>query len=116
VGTVACDIHPICNIAVTDYLRQQHGAEQADIIRWYTTWMHRGFRSIERALAAENGPCCFGSEPSMADVFLVPQVFNARRFDIPMASFPAITRVVDHCLGLPAFADASPERQPDSAP
>ena len=114
VGSIACDTHPICNLAVTNYLKAHFGAEQPDIIAWYTTWMHRGFSAIETVLAANGTRCCFGAQPGMADVCLVPQVYNARRFDIDLAPFTNIQRVADHCNTLSAFIEAAPENQPDS--
>lgn len=114
VGSVVCDIHPICNLAVTNYLQDHFDAERADIIDWYTTWMHRGFSAIETVLAENATPCSFTAQPGMADVCLVPQVYNARRFDIDLAPFPNVLRVVDHCNTLPAFIQAAPENQPDS--
>lgn len=116
VNSIACDIHPICNIAVTNYLKDRFGAGQSDIIAWYTTWMHRGFAAIERVLENNATACSFGGQPGMADVCLVPQVYNARRFDIDMEAFPHIRRVVDHCNTLPAFINAGPDNQPDSTP
>jgi maleylacetoacetate isomerase len=114
VNSVACDIHPICNMSVTNYLKQHFRAGEADIMDWYTTWMHRGFSAIEQVLAANDRRFSFGDQPCLADVVLVPQVYNARRFDIPLATFTHITRVVDACNALPAFADAAPAAQPDS--
>ncbi len=114
VNSITCDVHPLCNIAVTNYLQTRYEADKDDILDWYTTWMHRGFAAIEPVLAANNRPCAFGDEPGMADVCLVPQVYNARRFDIDLAPFPHLTRVVDHCRTLPEFEAAAPENQPDS--
>jgi maleylacetoacetate isomerase len=114
VNHVACDIHPICNLAVTNYLKDRFDADQPDIIDWYTTWMHRGFTAIEQVLADNATPCSFGEQPCMADACLVPQVYNARRFDIDLAPFPHLQRVVDHCNTLPAFIEAAPDKQPDS--
>lgn len=115
VHNIACDIHPICNLAVTNYLQDRFSAREADIIDWYTTWMHRGFVAIERVLANNATPFSFGKQPGMADVCLVPQVFNARRFDINLADFPHICRVVDHCNSVSAFIDARPDNQPDAS-
>lgn len=114
VNNIACDIHPICNIAVTNYLKSRFNASQDDILDWYTTWMHRGFSAVEAVVAGNGATCAFGDEPGMADVVLVPQVYNARRFDIDLTPFPNILGVVDHCNTLPAFIDAAPENQPDS--
>ena len=113
VNNITCDIHPICNLSVTNYLKEHFSANQEDIVKWYIAWMHRGFSAIEQVLADNNSRYCFGDEPGFADLCLVPQVYNARRFDIPLGDFPNITRVVDNCNGLAAFTDAAPERQPD---
>ena len=114
VNTVACDIHPICNLAVVNHLKEKLDASQPDITAWFSTWMHRGFTAIEQLLADNRTSCSFGEHPCMADVCLVPQVYNARRFDIDLAPFSNLRRVVDHCNTLPAFAAAAPENQPDS--
>jgi maleylacetoacetate isomerase len=111
---IACDIHPLCNMSVTNYLKVNFAADQEEVLRWYTTWMHRGFSAIEQVLASNDGRFCFGDQPCLADVVLVPQVYNAVRFKIPLDAFPHITRVVDNCNALPTFADAAPEAQPDS--
>ena len=114
VNSITCDVHPLCNIAVLDYLKAQHNATGEDITHWFTTWMHRGFGAIETVLAANGTTFAFGDTPGMADVVLVPQVYNARRFDIPLGDFPNLVRVVDHCNTLPDFIAAAPEQQPDS--
>jgi maleylacetoacetate isomerase len=114
VNSVACDIHPICNMSVTNYLKIYFDADRDNVLQWYTTWMHRGFSAIEQVLAVNDSRFSFGDQPSLADVVLVPQVYNARRFEVSLAAFPNIRRVVDTCNTLPAFADAAPEAQPDS--
>lgn len=114
VNSIACDIHPICNMSVTTYLKTNLDASQDDVTDWFTTWMHRGFSAIERVLAVNNSRFSFGDEPCLADVVLVPQIYNARRFNVDLDPFPNITRVVETCNALPAFSDAAPEAQPDS--
>ena len=114
VNTIACDIQPICNTGVVKYLHDQHDLQEQDLHHWYTTWMHRGFVAIERQLAEDSGSFCFGDTPGMADIFLVPQVYNARRMQVAMNDFPLILKVVESCSALPAFAEAAPEKQPDS--
>ncbi len=114
VNNIACDIHPICNMAVTSYLKAHFDADDGDVLAWFTTWMHRGFSATEQVLEAYASRFSFGDEPCLADVVLVPQVYNARRFRVPLDGFPHILRVVDSCTALPAFADAAPEAQPDS--
>ncbi len=113
VNSITCDIHPLCNISVTNYLKERHSANDEDIIHWYSTWMHRGFNAIEQVLAKSNSTYSFGEQPGMADLCLVPQVYNARRFDIPLKNFTNIVRVVNACNELPAFSEATPEAQPD---
>ena len=108
---IACDIHPLNNTAVLRYLKRQLGQDQAAIDTWYRHWVAEGFAALERLLRP--GPFAFGSQPTLADVYLVPQVFNARRFDVPLG--PKIVAVDAACRELPAFADAAPERQPDAA-
>lgn len=114
VNSIACDTHPLCNVSVLNYLKAEHEATQEDITHWLTNWMHRGFGAIETVLARQPAEFAFGTTPGLADVLLVPQVYNARRFDIPLQDFPHLTRVVDHCNTLPAFISAAPEQQPDS--
>ncbi|RLQ23175.1 maleylacetoacetate isomerase [Seongchinamella sediminis] len=115
VNSVCCDIHPLCNVGVLNYLREHYQVTGEDLHNWFSTWMHRSFRPIEQALAASNSTYSFGETPCMADVLLVPQVFNARRFAIALDDYPHLQRVVDNCGQLPAFAAAAPERQPDAS-
>ena len=113
VNSICCDVHPLCNVSVTNYLKDQYSAGQPETLHWYTTWMHRGFNAIEQVLAANNTVYSFGDSPCMADVFLAPQLYNARRFGISLEQFPHLVRVVDHCMKLEAFSNAAPEAQPD---
>ncbi len=113
VNSVCCDVHPLCNVSVTNYLKENLKAQEADTVHWYTTWMQRGFCAIEHVLANNNSLFSFSDEPCMADIFLAPQVYNARRFNIPLDDFPHLVRVVDSCMQLDAFAMAAPEAQPD---
>ncbi|MEP4147703.1 MAG: maleylacetoacetate isomerase [Halioglobus sp.] len=113
VNSVCCDVHPLCNVSVTHYLKDRYTAENADTLDWYTTWMHRGFNAIETVLAANNTDYSFSDSPCMADIFLAPQLYNARRFGIALEDFPHLCRVVDNCMQLDAFANAAPESQPD---
>jgi maleylacetoacetate isomerase len=113
VANIACDIHPLCNIAVIDHLRENLGASESDVLTWFKTWMHRGFDAVETVLAANAQNYSFGEKPGMADVFLVPQVFNARRFGVSLENYPNITRVEEAANELAAFSSAAPEKQPD---
>ncbi len=109
---VACDIHPLNNLCTLRYLKRELKQEQAAIDAWYHHWVIEGFTALERMI--ETGPYCFGSHVTLADVCLVPQVFNARRLNVPLAAFPKIVAVEAACLKLAAFDKARPEKQPDA--
>jgi maleylacetoacetate isomerase len=113
---VACDIHPLNNLRVQQYLRRELGAGDADAQTWMEHWMKAGFDGIEAQLArsGHSGSCCVADRPGLADIFLSAQAYNARRFAIDLAPWPQISRIVAHCATLPAFADTAPERQPDA--
>jgi len=106
-AVVACDIHPINNLGVLKYLRGQLSHDQETVNAWYRHWIEEGFRAIETLV--EGRPFCFGDQPSLADVVLVPQVYNARRFDVPLDQFPKIANIDAACAAIKAFADAGPE-------
>lgn len=114
---IACDIHPLNNLRVLNFLRGELGqGEDAVMRRWYPHWITTGFTALEtqvRALSA-SGRYCYGDVLTLADVFLVPQMFNARRFNCDTSAFPTLNRVSAHLESLPAFQRAHPERQPDS--
>ena len=114
VNNIACDIHPILNMAVTNYLQRQLAADEGQVFEWYCTWIDRGFHAVEQTLANRSGAFCFGDEATLADCLLVPQVYNAHRFEIPMDAYPNISRVADHCNTLEPFQAAHPSRQPDT--
>jgi len=110
--TIACDIHLIDNLRVLQYLKRTLKHEQSDIDAWYHHWIIQGFNAIEAAIAP--GPHCFGAQVTLADICLVPQVFNARRLNVPLEAFPKIVAVESACLKLAAFDKARPENQPDA--
>ncbi|MEG9884733.1 MAG: maleylacetoacetate isomerase [Hyphomicrobiales bacterium] len=111
--TVACDIHPLNNLRVLNYLTGPLKLREEDRLAWYRHWITIGFATLEALIAKHerNGPYCFGEAISLADVCLAPQVYNARRFDVDMAAYPALCRVDAHCNTLPGFQSASPEAQ-----
>ncbi len=110
---IACDIHPVQNLKVLKRLRKL-GHEQEAIDEW-AAWANReGLAACEKLVFDEPGPFCFGAAPSLADVCLVPQLANARRFGVDVAAYPRLLAAEAACRALPAFADAAPERQPDS--
>jgi maleylpyruvate isomerase len=112
--TIACDIHPIDNLRVLKYL-QRMGVESEARDDWYKHWIVEGFNALEPQLAARaTGPFCFGDSPTLADVFLVPQVANAKRMNMTLDAWPRIGAIEAACLALPAFDLAQPARQPDA--
>jgi maleylacetoacetate isomerase len=113
---IACEIHPLNNLRVLNYLRDQLRQDDAGIGTWYRHWVTEGFRGLEvqaREFSA-NGRYCFGEAVSLADVLLVPQMFNARRFKTDLTPFPTLVGISTHLEALPAFAAARPEVQPDA--
>ncbi len=110
--SIACDIHPVNNLRVRQYLKKTLKVDDAASSAWYRHWVDVGFRGVEALLSAD-GPFACGDAPTLADVVLVPQVANARRFEIPLDAYPRIVRADAAARELPAFAAAAPERQPD---
>lgn len=112
---IACDIHPIGNLRVLQYLQRELGASDEQKLAWSRHWIELGFDAIETMLAARRaGAFCEGNAPSMADCCLVPQVYNARRFGVSLARYPTIERIDAVCRKLEAFARAAPEVQADA--
>ena len=115
-GLIACDIHPINNLRILKYLKREMGQSQSAIDTWYRHWCHQGLGAYERQLADGGaGKFSHGDQPSLADICLVPQVFNARRYEVDMAAYPRVSAIVDNCMALRAFQDAEPSRQPEAA-
>lgn len=112
-AAIACDIHPLNNLRVLQYLKGTLEQGEDEVQTWYAHWIHEGFGALE-AMASE-GPFVFGDAVTAADVFLVPQMFNARRFDVDLSAFPGLVRIDAQCRSLPAFAQAAPEKQVDAA-
>ena len=112
---VACDIHPLNNTRVMKHLDAALGLAKEAREAWYAHWVSEGFAAIEPMLVANTrGPFCHGDTPTLADVCLLPQVFNAQRFKVPLEPFPRIRAIHDACMALPAFDDAHPLKQPDA--
>lgn len=113
---VACDIHPLNNLRVLQYLEREWNAPQTERDGWVRHWITEGFRAFEAMLCEDlgRGEFCEGDVPSIADCCLIPQVYNARRFGVDLSSFPTILQVEASCIALPAFEAAKPENQPDA--
>lgn len=113
---IACDIHPINNLRVLRYLKDQLGIDDDARALWQLHWMNEGFASIETLLvhSSETGRFCHGDSPGLADLCLMPQLYNARRTDLDLAPFPTLRRIEVACIEHPAFAAAHPSRQPDA--
>ncbi len=112
--TIACDIHPLNNLRVLKYLRAEMGQEQAAIDTWYRHWVEEGFGPLEEIAEAATGAYLFGDAPTLADVCLVPQMWNARRLQADIARFPRLVAIDSRLNALTAVRDASPEAQPDA--
>ncbi|QGZ38903.1 maleylpyruvate isomerase [Pseudoduganella flava] len=114
--TIACDTHPLTNLRVLQHLKGPLGLSEEAKMDWYRHWMNEGMRVLEAQLAnsADTGRFCHGDTPTMADCCLVPQVFNANRFNIDLAPYPTIARIDEACAQIPAFQAAHPAQQPDA--
>ena len=113
---VACDIHPLNNLRVMQYLEREFNTPQVERDRWSQHWMREGFAAFESLLATNpsTGLFCEGDEPTLADICLVPQVYNAQRWSVDMSDFPLIRQINAECMKVEAFARARPENQPDA--
>ncbi len=109
---IACDIHPVDNLRVLNYLTGELGINNEQKMAWYHHWIKLGFDALEPQIGPT--PYCNGAEISMADIYLIPQVYNALRFEFDMTHHPKILEVYENCNRLDAFIDAAPENQPDA--
>jgi len=114
---IAIDIHPLNNLRVLNYLKDNFNCSDSEKTQWISHWITQGFAALEQTLAAQNkdvgssnNAYCFGSQPSLADICLIPQVYNAKRFGVAMQAYPNINAIVDHCNSLPAFIAAAPDQ------
>jgi maleylpyruvate isomerase len=113
---IACDIHPVNNLRVLRYLKHDLGLSEEQKNEWYRHWLVSGLEVLEKHLARDPsaGPLCHGHKPTIADCFLVPQVFNAQRNGIDVSIYPNISRINALCVEIPAFVAAHPSNQPDA--
>ncbi len=112
---IACDIHPVDNLRVLKYLTGELGVSEEQKTRWYQHWIEEGFKALETRLSEkETGTFCHGDSPTLADICLAPQIFNAQRFNVDLTPFPRIMAIHQAFEALDAFKDARPENQPDA--
>jgi len=112
---IACDIHPLNNLRVLNYLKTRLDHDQETVDRWYRHWITEGFAALESFVSTYGSPeRCFGSALTLADCCLVPQIWNARRFKTNLEPFPRLVAIDKALASLPAFRDAAPETQPDN--
>ncbi|MDO5058455.1 MAG: maleylacetoacetate isomerase [Neisseria sp.] len=112
---IACDIHPLNNLRVLQYLQSSSGADQAAKSVWYKHWIEEGFTALEQILQQpQTGRFCHGDTPTLADCCLIPQIYNARRFKVDLTPYPTIVRIARACEEMDAFRVAAPEQQPDA--
>lgn len=113
---IACDIHPLNNLRVLNYLRAEFAADETAVTVWIKRWIGEGFGALESQVRAHSsaGRFCFGDAATLADACLVPQMYNARRFGCDLQAFPTLVAIDAHCRALDAFGKAAPEHQPDA--
>ncbi len=113
---IACDVHPLNNLRVLNYVSGPMGAGEAGKLKWYHHWIAEGLRPLEAMLVGDpaTGKFCHGDTPGLADCCLVPQLANARRFKCDVAPYPTLVAIEKNCLALEAFQRAAPDQQPDA--
>ena len=111
---IGCDIHPLNNLRVGKALRETFGADQAAVDAWAARWVLPGFEALERLVAEHGAGWCYGDAPGLADCYLIPQIYSARRFNVPLDAFPRLLEIDRAAAAHPAFAAAHPDRQPDA--
>lgn len=114
---VACEIHPLNNLRVLKYLVGELGVDEAAKLAWYRHWIAEGFTAMEATLstAPSSSDFCYGDTPTLADICLIPQVYNAERFECDLSAYPTLQRIAANCRTLTAFQKAAPEAQPDAS-
>jgi maleylpyruvate isomerase len=113
---IACEVHPIQNLRVLQYVKTTYNQTDDQVNRWAQHWIDLGLTALEQMIAAQSPPgrFCFGDTPTLADICLVPQLGNARRYGCDLSRYPAILNIENNCMSVPAFIDAAPEKQPDA--
>jgi maleylacetoacetate isomerase/maleylpyruvate isomerase len=113
---VACEIHPLNNLRTLTHLRRSLGQTEEQVSAWYRHWIADGLAKLEADLSSDPGRFCHGDAPTMADCCLVPQIFNAKRYQCDVSAYPRTMRIFEECMKLEAFERAQPSRQPDAEP
>jgi maleylacetoacetate isomerase len=113
---IACEVHPIQNLRVLNYVKMEYGQTYEQVNRWAQHWIDLGVTALEQMIVAQpkRGKFCFGATPTLADICLIPQLGNARRYGCDLSKYPTILAIEKNCLALPAFAETAPEKQPDA--
>lgn len=113
---VACEVHPIQNLRVLNFVKKEYGLSDEQVNRWAQHWIDLGLSALEQMIGAQprRGKFCFGDAPTLADICLVPQLGNARRYGCDLAKYPKILEIENNCMAIGAFAAAAPEKQPDA--
>ena len=108
---IACEIHPLNNLRVLKYIKNDLGLSEEKKLEWYHHWLREGFGPLEQRVSKTHGEYCFGNSPTWADLLLIPQMYNAYRFEFPMNEFPILSKIYEHCLKQDYFIKASPEER-----
>ena len=113
---IACEVHPIQNLRVLNHVKKEYGQTDEQVNRWAQHWIDLGLSALEQTLVSQTrrGKFCYGDTPTLADICLVPQLGNARRYGCDLAKYPQILAIEKNCMVVAAFADAAPEKQPDA--
>jgi len=113
---IACEVHPIQNLRVLNYVKAHYNQSEAQVNQWAQHWIDLGLSALQEMIVAQprRGNFCFGNSPTLADICLIPQLGNARRYGCDLSKYPVILQIEKHCSALPAFANAAPEKQPDA--
>ena len=113
---IACEVHPIQNLRVLQYVKASYNQTDEQVNKWAQHWIDLGLAALQEMIVAQpkRGKFCFGAVPTLADICLVPQLGNARRYGCDLSIYPTILEIEKNCNAIPAFADAAPENQPDA--
>jgi len=113
---IACEVHPIQNLRVLNHVKKEYNQTDDQVNRWAQHWIDLGLSALEQLIVAQpkRGKFCFGDTPTLADICLVPQLGNARRYGCDLSQYPTLQQIEKTCMALPAFSNAAPEKQPDS--